>query len=151
MVSALCGRQVYYRLVSQLMGDEAAADEDEARFGTGESDADLGRNRRGTDRFNYHYLQQVAPKRSDHFPTTEEFRRVRFYDLSQTGFSYITNKLPDYNELIARLGEGAKVVHVLAEVMHITELRTPQETTYKIGCRILRRCRREEMRSGTRA
>jgi hypothetical protein len=72
--------------------------------------------------------QSVAPYRGFGWPAPADFQRVRCFDLSTTGFSFLRNEPFPERQLVVALGTAPEVVHLTAEVMHETPL-------VLVGCR----------------
>jgi hypothetical protein len=72
-------------------------------------------------------FQSIAPDRGE-WPAATEFERVRCFDLSTSGFSFLRNEPFPERRLIVGLGAPPDVVHLTAEVMHETPL-------VLVGCR----------------
>lgn len=72
--------------------------------------------------------QSVAPFSGFGWPGPADFERVRCFDLSTTGFSFLRNEPFPERQLVVALGSAPDVVHLTAEVMHETSL-------VLVGCR----------------
>ncbi|MGE0610275.1 MAG: hypothetical protein AB7O62_24510 [Pirellulales bacterium] len=84
------------------------------------------------DRHAYQRIQRVAPVFGGRMPDKAAFREVRCFDLSATGFSYLTLTPPESDELVVALGTPPHLTHFKASVVH--------ETTYQlVGCRFVDR------------
>ncbi len=73
-------------------------------------------------------LQSIAPLRDARGPTPAEFERVRCFDLSTSGFSFLHHEPFPERKLVVALGTPADAMHVTAEVVHETPL-------FLVGCR----------------
>ncbi len=72
-------------------------------------------------------LQSIAPFVGV-WPAESEFERVRCFDLSASGFSFLRNTPFPERKLVVGLGTAPDVVHLTAEVVHET-------TLVLVGCR----------------
>jgi hypothetical protein len=66
------------------------------------------------------------------------FFEVRFYDLSETGVSFLTRQPPLFKYGVVRLGDPPNAIFMLAEVRHCTA-RDDGSREYLVGCRFVRR------------
>src|SRR5687768_3097761 len=73
-------------------------------------------------------FQSIAPMRDSRWPTAAEFERVRCFDLSTSGFSFLHNAPFPERKLVVALGAPADAMHLTAEVVHETPL-------VLVGCR----------------
>ncbi len=90
------------------------------------------RDERLHDRHAYQRIQRIAPVFGGRAPDETAFGEVRCFDLSATGFSYLTTTPPESDQLVIALGMPPHVTHFKAEVVH--------ETAYRlVGCRFIGR------------
>lgn len=85
------------------------------------------RDGRMHDRYPYPRMQLMAPMFGGRLPDPAAFREVRCFDLSATGFSYLSPTAPESGDLVIVLGTSPNLTYFKAEVVH--------ERPYRlIGC-----------------
>jgi hypothetical protein len=117
--AAVDGDRALFRLVYELMHEGQAAQHS-------------GRGERRAPREPYPCLQPIAPLVPGQPLDAAEFRPVRCFDLSASGFSFLARRPPDTPGMIVALGTPPEVIYMNAEVMHETPL-------VLIGCRFMGR------------
>ena len=80
-------------------------------------------------------FQSIAPYSGKIWPATADFERVRCFDLSGSGFSFLRSEPFPERQLVVKLGNAPQVVELTAEVMHETPL-------VLVGCRFTGRIQR---------
>ena len=93
----------FYRLIHKMV----AQDQEEET-----------RERRGATRRPLRSMQRIAPCRGPGLPKEDEFFMARCYDLTRAGFSFLVPSRPDYEALVAALGDPPELIYVAAEVLH---------------------------------
>ena len=93
----------FYRLIHKMV----AQDQEEET-----------RERRGATRRPFRSMQRIAPCRGPGLPKEDEFFMARCYDLTRAGFSFLVPSRPDYEALVAALGDPPELIYVAAEVLH---------------------------------
>jgi hypothetical protein len=73
-------------------------------------------------------VQRIAPLVGTGLPGPEAYRDVRCFDLSASGFSYLSPTPPEGSSLVVALGSQPNLTYLTAEVAHITPLTL-------VGCR----------------
>lgn len=94
--------------------------------------------RRVTDRRDYACQQFIAPYVDGNLPKQSEFRLVRCLDLSPTGFSFLTPRVPTSEYLVVALG-SAPYIFVSACVAHCTSQQVDNRRMFLVGCRFVAR------------
>ena len=72
-------------------------------------------------------------------PTANMFREVRCHDVSSRGFSFHSDAIPDYQQLLVAFGKQGSLIHVMAEIVHVTPIGPSGHEYYLVGCRYLGR------------
>jgi hypothetical protein len=62
------------------------------------------------DRYRSARMQYVAPYLDGRFPDPSQFEQVRCHDLSLSGFSYLIENRPDYDQVIVALGTAPLIL-----------------------------------------
>lgn len=93
-----------------------------------QEDADKDAEGRAHKRSPYPRLQLVAPWTGGRMPEVAAFRPVRCFDLSASGFSFLSPEQPEGPRLVVALGSDPKLTYLTAEVVHETAVRL-------VGCR----------------
>ena len=91
--------------------------------------------RRARARRAYPYMQLIAPIYDDQRPSDEAFKMMKCYDISSRGFAFLMNEKPDFNNLIVQFGTAPTVVHLAAEIRHVTPKPDSDSPVYIVGCR----------------
>lgn len=92
-------------------------------------------DRRRKDRLPFRYKQCLAPILDGRMPTPDMFYEVCCHDLSSRGFSYRSASVPDYRQLLIVLGRKGRLIHVIAEIVHVTPTNIDGEPIFLVGCR----------------
>jgi hypothetical protein len=109
----------FYQLAYQAAGKQ-----------TESADERRERTRRGFPR-----TQMVAPYVEGRTPVSGDFAAVRFRDISEQGFSYVSSKPPEYDAVVVVLGEPPAATYLTAVVCHCTSAGTQAKPRYIVGCR----------------
>jgi hypothetical protein len=73
-------------------------------------------------------FQSIAPLRGANLPAAADFERVRCFDLSTSGFSFLHDQPFPEKKLIVALETASEAMQLTAEVVHETPL-------VLVGCR----------------
>jgi hypothetical protein len=69
-------------------------------------------------------LQRIAPRDGAELPRERDFFRVRFYDLSEAGASFLLAGPPSFKRLVlALVASSEDTTYFGAEVVHVTPVR----------------------------
>ena len=109
----------FYQLVYQLAGPQTQN----------------GDERRERRRHRFPRAQMVAPYIEGRTPVSGDFAAVRFRDISEQGFSYVSSQPPDYDAVLVVLGDPPAATYVTAVVCHCTSAGTQAKPRYVVGCR----------------
>jgi hypothetical protein len=94
------------------------------------------------ERIAYPYLQAIAPMSNDEWPPRKDFFAAQFRDLSQNGFSFILDKAPEFSTLAVELGWQPCCHCFVCQVVNCTSEVMDGRTTYRVGCKFIRRMNR---------
>ncbi len=94
--------------------------------------------RRDGERGDYICQQLVAPYSGGPLPDQAEFRHVECRDLSTTGFSFMSDAVPDTDRLVIALGRVPFRFFIAQVVNHKPEM-AGGKPSYRIGCRFCQR------------
>ena len=100
--------------------------------------SDAPRDQRICNRHPFTCDQYVAPFRDGRMPSSQDFDRVQFQDLSPSGFSFYSPHEFDCEYLVAALGV-APYLYVSAAIVHTWPELVKGQQLFFIGCRILSR------------
>jgi PAS domain S-box-containing protein len=92
------------------------------------------KNRRRTHRKDFPYFQLIGPIHNKRLPRADEYLEVRCRDISPTGFSFITQTPPDYQELVVALGAYPSQLYLTAEIIHVNRHREYGHDLVLVGC-----------------
>jgi PAS domain S-box-containing protein len=106
-------------------------------------------DRRSKKRRSFPIKQCIAPIVGGSMPAPDLYREVDCHDLSCSGFSYRSNGIPDYQKIVVALGKQGGIIHVIAEVVHVTPLLNPGEELYLVGCRYIGRAGADQIENDT--
>lgn len=100
-------------------------------------------DRRTNDRRSFNGTQRMATYIGGRVPGPDEFRPIECYDLSPSGFSFLSDRLPEANSLVVSLGDAATFETLLtADVVTVAPAPAGAQTRYRIGCRFTGRVNR---------
>lgn len=83
---------------------------------------------RRAQRAAYPSLQRIASFNGHTLPADAEFHEVRCFDLSSSGFSYLSPLPENAHQIVVALGSKPNLRHLSAQVVHQTPLTL-------VGCR----------------
>ena len=89
-----------------------------------------GTEQRCSNRLSFQQLQRIVPYDTGPLPPAESFFTVSSFDISQGGFSYLADSIPDYPSLIVAMQVHNEVIHVKARIVHCR----PSGSRFVIGC-----------------
>jgi PAS domain S-box-containing protein len=92
------------------------------------------KNRRRTHRKDFPYFQLIGPIHNGRLPTADEYQEVRCRDISPTGFSYIAQVPPNFQELVVSLGAYPSQMYLTAEIIHVNRHREYGQNLVLVGC-----------------
>jgi PAS domain S-box-containing protein len=160
VVTSLIGTGVditaQYELNERVMRAEAMADNAVQSLRTwrakaaeknrkdGRPSAQVEQDRRRMKRRPFPYKQILAPMISGQIPSSDMFREMRCRDLSSQGFSYFTPNIPDYQQLIVAFGKQGNLIHLTAEIVHVSPSTVDGKDVFVVGCRYTGRTVLEE-------
>ena len=98
------------------------------------STAPVRKERRQRSRRAYPYHQLVAPVVGGELPKPREFTRVCCRDIAAGGFSYLASEPPPSETVIVAFGKPPRLVHLAAQVVHVTRIKRKGKYTYLVGC-----------------
>ena len=95
------------------------------------------------ERVSFPYLQAVAPMTGEEWPHRRDFVAAQFRDLSQHGFSFITNAPPQCKLLAVELGWQPCCYCFVSQIVNCTqEYLADGRAVYRVGCKFVRRVNR---------
>ena len=97
--------------------------------------------RRARARRQYPYNQLIAPLRGTRAPDHQVFMETKCHDISSRGFSFVTDKQPDYERVVVAFGTPPMAVYLTADVRHVTAKHENGLPHYVVGCRYTGRVR----------
>ena len=95
-------------------------------------------DRRASNRRPYNCPQLVAPYDGRSLPAQAAFRLVDCQDISPSGFSFLSESVPDYQYLVIALGI-VPFAFFSAEIVRVEQLPGPAAESIRVGCRFLQR------------
>ena len=98
-----------------------------------------GAEKRSSPRREFRYLQRIAPIVDGHVPEDDEFIKVVCCDISAGGFSFLTSKPPEYEELVISLGSPPNDRKVIAKVVRIVKTEENGQLMRQVGCQFIGR------------
>ena len=131
----------FYGLVSGLLNqqedepDQVVDADGQKPWTMREESAD---DRRGFGRRSFACPQLVAPYDGKELPAQASFRLVDCIDICSSGFSFLTDKIPDQQYLVIALGT-VPFAFVTAEVLHIQRQEDNPAEPFRVGCQFLKR------------
>jgi hypothetical protein len=93
--------------------------------------AKSGREKRTSNRLSFRRTQRIAPYDGGPLPPDGAFSIVPFSDISKGGFSYLSDRVPEYRTLVVAMQIHQQVVPMRAQILHHRK----QGQQYIIGCR----------------
>lgn len=97
-------------------------------------------DQRGASRHDYVCRQQIAESHDWSLPSNKTaYQSVLCYDLAVGGFSFLTLGVPRSSRLIVRLAGDSRLIHMRAQVVHVTTLMVEGVIWQKVGCRFVGR------------
>jgi len=85
--------------------------------------------RRRDYRSPFRSYQWVAPRVGDRLPNPAQFEQYQCYDISGSGFSFLSPNRPGFRSLVVALVVLPEIIYMSADVVHCTEV-----ITYPSGC-----------------
>lgn len=92
------------------------------------------RERRRRQRRAFPYCQSIAPVLNGSLPKKEAFRHVECHNITAGGFAYLSEKLPESNQVVIALGSPPQLTYLIAQVVHTTPTTHNGKPMYLIGC-----------------
>lgn len=86
---------------------------------------------RSSNRLTFRQTQRIAPYSGGAMPPDDDFLTVPFSDISQGGFSYLTELVPEYRQLVVAMQIHDEVIPVQARIVNHRR----KGAQYIIGCR----------------
>ncbi len=90
--------------------------------------------RRERSRRPYPYVQLIAPQIGAGMPQLTEFRETLCHDISAGGFSFLSNVIPDYTNVVVAFGTHPSLIYLEADIRHTTPITVEEQTMFMIGC-----------------
>jgi hypothetical protein len=103
------------------------------------SEGDARAERRNRQRRPYPYNQYVAAFVGGRMPRASEFEEVRCHDISTGGFSYLSNKLPSHDTMVAAFGLAPGFTYLTAQVRYAKRVTYGKTSAFQVGCKFLGR------------
>ncbi len=97
-------------------------------------------DRRHQGRRPYAKMQSLAPRVAGHLPEAGDFSLVCCHDLSESGFSFVSESPFECEEVVVALGQAPELIYMTAEV--VRNQIVGDETSpllYRVGCRFVER------------
>jgi len=82
----------------------------------------------------YSFLQMIAPMVDGKMPEENDFREVPFFDISTGGVSFLVEEMPDFKDVMIRLGPEGRTFQIVARVVHVQRVTTDGKNRVKVGC-----------------
>ena len=98
-----------------------------------------GAEKRTSPRREFRYLQRIAPIVDGRVPEDDEFIKVVCCDISAGGFSFLTSRPPEFDELVISLGSPPNDRKVIAKVVRIVKTDENGQLMHQIGCQFIGR------------
>jgi len=100
-------------------------------------------DRRATERLNFRQPERIAPYTSGAVPPVEAFLSVPFLDISQGGFSFLSEHVPRSPFLVVAVKVPDGEIYMKARVIH--HRNNPDDgPAYVVGCQFAGRIFQEE-------
>lgn len=103
---------------------------------------DSASERRSAERRPFTSPQRIAPFRGE-IPAADEYEVVNCHDLSQGGFSFFAESLPNQDTIICVFNTRHAVLHLTAQVRYVKRIQKGEEPLFLVGCRFLQRIKPE--------
>jgi hypothetical protein len=81
-------------------------------------DTKSGIEQRTSNRLSFRRTQRIAPYDGGPVPPDDAFYIVPFSDISQGGFSYLADNVPEYRTLVVAMQIHQQVVPMQARILH---------------------------------
>jgi len=97
----------------------------------------IPKNRRLTIRTEFPYFQLIGPIHNGQLPHADEYREVLCRDISPTGFAFIAQVPPDFQEMVVALGAYPSQLYLTAKIIHVNrhdEQDEQGEDLLLVGC-----------------
>jgi hypothetical protein len=86
------------------------------------------------NRHPYTRTQHVAPYSGKSLPKRSEFRQVRCCNISTSGLAFIWQQVPDFDQVVVRLGNDARAIYLTARVVRKQPLNDDPAPAHVVGC-----------------
>ncbi|HET6878743.1 MAG TPA: GGDEF domain-containing protein [Pirellulales bacterium] len=90
-------------------------------------------------------MQQVASYHGGGIPPASAFNPMRSSDISAKGISFISESAPDCKAFVVRLGAGAQLRYMVANIANVTALSQGESPQYRIGCAFVARLEADDV------
>jgi GAF domain-containing protein len=104
-----------------------------------EADGTAAGDKRSGRRYRYGYRQRIAPVLDRRPPSEKDFFEVECHDISSGGFSFFLERPPQFERLVAAIGQDRTLNHLIAKVVRVAEVRRNGGAAYLVGCRFVKR------------
>jgi hypothetical protein len=120
--------------VQSLRVIRSKIDEDERAGIYRRSDITRQSERRRDPRRPFPYKQVLAPIVDGRLPSPGDFHEVRCHDLSSQGFCFLSEDIPDYQQLIVAFGKQDNLIYLTADIVHVSPGTADGEEVFLVGC-----------------